>query len=704
MRVFVVTVSDRCSKGEAEDRSGPRIFEILEAHCARTNQELIIAGALVPDEIDRIRRVVTQQTDRTDPAFPTLILLSGGTGFAARDVTPEALRPIFDKEAPNIVSFMLHNGLQQTKYAWLSRAVAGIRKRSIVIAMPGSPKAVEECLAPLLDAGLEHAVQLASGEELEQSHPTATSVVPSTSRSPLREGSERHSQPSSDKDPSPLLPHLSAVPALIPYQNPVQASFLGSVNQPSVSLNQLTPRRSRVDVSPPRSGRASSPQSTHRAPSVGVASRDRISTYPMVPMAESLSIIQRVVDATGLRRPTRLPVLRAVGCVLAEPLISEFDQPPFPASCKDGYAVVASDGPGLYPVVGALTAGSRPDGFVLGSRQICRVNTGGPVPGGSDAVVQVEDTKVIDISESGEEASVLIMSRVQSGHDIRPVGCDVRAGQVILSAGTEVHAPEVGLAMSVGATSLSVLRKPVVAILSTGDELEEPQRRREAGTPNPGVPSYGKIFDSNKGMLLAAVMESGYEVLDAGIAKDNMDDTREVLRRALQSADIIITSGGVSMGEVDCVKNVLLELGATIHFGRVNMKPGKPTTFASLGDKLIFALPGNPVSAMVCYHLFVTPALRAISGKNPEPLIVQARLEQTFKLDPERPEYHRCFLRRIESAQGQDKVFVASSTGIQASHRLLSMSGANGMVVLPCGEGVLEKDSFVDVIVIGNLV
>jgi gephyrin len=151
------------------------------------------------------------------------------------------------------------------------------------------------------------------------------------------------------------------------------------------------------------------------------------------------------------------------------------------------------------------------------------------------------------------------------------------------------------------------------------------------------------------------------------------------------------------MGEVDCVKTVLLQMGATIHFGRVNMKPGKPTTFATMGRKIFFALPGNPVSAMVCFHLFAMPSIRQMSGLSFSPLIVQAQLAHDFALDRERPEYHRC---RVNSIEGKDglRTFVAESTGIQASHRLLSMSGANGMVVLPSGNGVLKKGSLADVV------
>jgi gephyrin len=241
-----------------------------------------------------------------------------------------------------------------------------------------------------------------------------------------------------------------------------------------------------------------------------------------------------------------------------------------------------------------------------------------------------------------------------------------------------------------------VIRKPIVAVLSTGDELID------ISMAGGGSPPPGKIYDSNRGMLMAALVAEGFEPFDAGIARDSIEDTRRKLRSAWNSADVIISSGGVSMGEVDCVKTVLLQMGATIHFGRVNMKPGKPTTFATMGRKIFFALPGNPVSAMVCFHLFAMPSIRQMSGLSFSPLIVQAQLAHDFALDRERPEYHRC---RVNSIEGKDglRTFVAESTGIQASHRLLSMSGANGMVVLPSGNGVLKKGSLADVVIIDKI-
>lgn len=756
MRVLVVTVSDRCSKGESTDASGPKIVELVAAYAEATNRSLQIQSCLVPDELHRIQRIITQATDRSDPQFPTLIITTGGTGFAMRDVTPEAVRPLLDKEAPGLTHYMVHIGLKYTPYAWLSRSVAGVRKRTVIVTMPGNPNAIAEVLPSLLENGLMHAVSLASGEEatsVDRYHPVATTTTHVTYDSPRRSVSPRSVSETSpvrsvgrvDHSRSPDTRHRQSPP-----QHSVSSFGPGrvpAVGQAPLMANQLTPRRTHSEPgaaaatlasnsakhgspiswqqqhSPSTSStpapRPDIPSSTEKK--TAVAWRERESLWPMVPMPDALSCIDDTVMSCGIRRTEQVPLHRALGTVLAESVHSAFNHPPFRASIKDGYAVVSSDGPGLYPVVGSLVAGAHPDGFTLRSKQICRVNTGGPVPHGADAVIQVEDTKIIDVTSEGEEQTVLIMSRAKAHQDIRPIGCDLEEGGCALDAGTTIRAPEVGLAASVGAVLLTVYRKPTVAVLSTGDELEEVNiatlRRRATAVTSSGAnvcPSPGRIFDSNKSMLMAATVEAGYEVLDAGIARDNMDDTRRKLRQAWETADVVISTGGVSMGEVDCVKAVLTELGATIHFGRVNMKPGKPTTFASLGSKLFFALPGNPVSAMVCFHLFVVPALRAASGMAPDPTVVRARLVENFKLDKQRPEHHRCILgrqtisRHVGDAEGgaeliEQEEFTAKSTGIQASHRLLSMAGANGLVVLPAGEGCLATGTLVDVIVIGPL-
>jgi gephyrin len=670
-RVAVVIVSDRCASGEAEDKTGPAIRSFLEQHPAifqtrpssahshshtdsprsKSGNEPVpttlagtphgtplgaslvpsIAVRIVPDDVQAIRAAVTKYADEQKVH---IIITSGGTGFSQRDNTPEAVGPLLHREAPGIVHAMLSYSLKQTPYAWLSRPVAGIRGRTIIICVPGSPTAAVECLTPLVDSGLDHAVELVSGNQRD-SHPGELTLL----------------------------------------IDPNEDSINRPVRSPAADATRLElPHESRPSV----------------------ANRSRQSTFEMVSMTAALDAIARnCPKPTPIGRTLGGVGTRVLGHVLAENIVSRFPHPPFRASVKDGYAVRSSEVPGSFPVQGALLAGANPSSC-LQSGHIIRVNTGGPIPDGADAVVQVEDT-TLEAADGPHEVRVHINVRATPGQDIRSVGCDLAQGAVAVSAGSVIGPPEIALAHAVGVFQIAVYRRPVVAVLSTGNELADLQSQ---GGP---IPPAGQIFDSNRSMLLAALEELGYAVVDLGIAKDEYHDTMTKLQRAIGKADVVLSSGGVSMGEVDMVKDCLLDLHATIHFGRVNMKPGKPTTFATKDRMAFFGLPGNPVSAMVCFHLFVLPYLRQFEGKSPAPTVIRAVTAESVKLDRERPEYHRCRLT-FDSAKGY---FVASSTGIQASHRLQSMAGANGLMVLPTAPSaeqvLLPAGSGVEVIVIGRL-
>uniref|UniRef100_S4RTX6 MoaB/Mog domain-containing protein n=1 Tax=Petromyzon marinus TaxID=7757 RepID=S4RTX6_PETMA len=389
-----------------------------------------------------------------------------------------------------------------------------------------------------------------------------------------------------------------------------------------------------------------------------------------------------------------------LGRVLAQDVVAKDNLPPFPASIKDGYAVrAAADGPGDRIVIGESHAGKQPVQTVMPG-QVMRVTTGAPIPSGADAVIPVEDTELLKESENGaEELEVRILSQARPGQDIRCIGQDIRRGECVLSRGSHVGPAEVGLLATVGATKVEVHRLPVVAVLSTGNELLNPEEPL-----HPGM-----IRDSNRTTLLAAIQEQGFPTIDMGIVRDQYDHTHPCRTSALeQNADVIVTSGGVSMGEKDYLKQVLtVDLQAQIHFGRVFMKPGLPTTFATAAvngiKKMIFALPGNPVSAIVTCHLFVIPALRKMQGTaDPRPTILKARLSFDVKLDS-RPEYYRCVLmwnhqEPLPWAQstGEQHTFTAHyitgiivprtrcvGTGNQLSSRLSSMRSANGLLMLP---------------------
>jgi len=348
-------------------------------------------------------------------------------------------------------------------------------------------------------------------------------------------------------------------------------------------------------------------------------------------------------------------------------------------------------------VLGPVTAGEVTACNVI-SGHVMRITTGAPLPSGADAVVQVEDTELLESDNEGRtEKMIKILSTPKPGQDIRPIGFDVSKGQQVLKALQKLGPAELGLMASLGLTEVEVFQKPKVAVLSTGNEVVSPCEETRAG----------QIRDSNKIALKSMIRKHGFEVLDLGIAADNPQDLQNKLFVGLEKADVLVSSGGVSMGEKDFLKPVLEDLlGATIHFGRVFMKPGKPTTFATTTingkRKLIFALPGNPVSAMVTFNLFVLPALRKLAGfQHPQLTKIKAKLPQPVDLDP-RPEYHRVVL----SWKLGEAVPSAISTGSQCSSRLLSMRTANALLVLPPRSDELTRinaGQIVDALIISEI-
>ena len=415
------------------------------------------------------------------------------------------------------------------------------------------------------------------------------------------------------------------------------------------------------------------------------------SPYPMLPVADALDIV--LTQAEPLPAVT-VPLTAAHGLILAQDVVAQEPLPPFPASVKDGYAVVAADGPGTYPIAGDATAGRVAD-FAVASGTVAYITTGAPVPSGADAVVMVEETE--PLSAKGEPPHVRILKQVQVGDDIRPIGSDVDKGQQVLQAGDRLDPAEVGLLATVGAAQVAVHPRPQVALLSTGDELVEPE---QAMGP-------GQIRDSNRSTLRAAVLAAGGVPVDLGIARDTQAALEERIQRGLAEADILLTSGGVSMGELDLLKP-LLENAGTVHFGRLRMKPGKPLTFATMmmdgRRKLVFALPGNPVSSLVTFYLMAVPAMRKLAGwPNPHLRRIKAQLAQSLSLDVYRPEYHRATLRWDGELHDGLGGYVAESTGSQASSRLLSMRTANALLELPQQAGELAVGSMVSALVIGSL-
>ncbi|MGB0389029.1 MAG: gephyrin-like molybdotransferase Glp [Ardenticatenaceae bacterium] len=406
----------------------------------------------------------------------------------------------------------------------------------------------------------------------------------------------------------------------------------------------------------------------------------RESPYPMISVDEALRRV--MANVAGLPVVTRR-FDEALGWVLAEDVMAADPLPPFRASTVDGFAVVAADGAGERELIGEQFAGYDAQ-LQLQPGQAARITTGAPVPNGADAVMMVE--------WSIEEAERVRFTReVKSGDFIRPIGSDIAQGQTILKAGTQLGAPEIGLLATVGATSVSVHRRPVVGVMSTGDELVDPEQ-----TPGPG-----QIRDSNRFSLIACLREAGAEALDLGIAPDSREALRDFMQAGVARCDALLTSGGVSMGELDLVKPLLEELG-TVHFGRVNTKPGKPVTFATLDGTPFFAMPGNPVSSLVSFEVFVRPALRKMSGL-PQPKWhrprVPAILAHKTRHTAARTEFQRATIHFNPSARH----FYANTTGSQQSSRLLSMVGANALIILPHGKADFQAGEQVEAMIIGPL-
>lgn len=362
-------------------------------------------------------------------------------------------------------------------------------------------------------------------------------------------------------------------------------------------------------------------------------------------------------------------LMDAQGLALAEDLSARFDSPPFDNSAVDGYALRSADAREgrVFRVVDEAPAG-RPASKSVGEGEAIKIFTGGVIPGGADAVVMVENT-----SGWGEEFE--LKKAATPGQNVRRSGEDVREGNVILNSGTEIGAPEIALAATQGYGELPVYRRPKVAVLSTGTELVAPGDREL---------SPGEIYDSNSFATMAQAREAGAEARRIAAASDDADVLRDTIREALESSDVVVTSGGVSVGEKDLVKGTLAELGVEQVFWGVKFKPGKPLFYGLRDGARFFGLPGNPVSAMVCFELFVRPALQKMMGRKGKE---RPRVEVYFDADVEN-RFGRMHAMRV-SLERTEKGWQAESVGAQGSGLVSSLTKADALALIgPESEGV----------------
>lgn len=364
-----------------------------------------------------------------------------------------------------------------------------------------------------------------------------------------------------------------------------------------------------------------------------------------------------------------VPAVDAAGRWLARAASARTDLPPFPSSAMDGYAVRASDTPGTLALAFRVAAGHA-SGETLTPGTCAAISTGGVVPDGADAVVPLERVVV-----SGDQ--VVVEEAVHVGAHVRERGGDVREGEQVLGAGTHLGPAQIGALAATGVDRVACHVRPRVAVLATGSELREP------GTPL----ERGQIYESNRALVAASLAPVGAVVEQLPVVPDDLDAHREALRRGLEH-DVLVTSGGVSVGPHDLVRSVARELGVKEVFWGVAMKPGKPLSFGVRGATLVFGLPGNPVSALVGAILFVVPALRALQGdRSPSPRYELGILAATLRRGSERDEFVRA-RRRLDG----DRVLLEPIVG-QESHMIARAAAADALVHVTRGEGELPVGS-----------
>ena len=375
---------------------------------------------------------------------------------------------------------------------------------------------------------------------------------------------------------------------------------------------------------------------------------------------------ERVLERVRTLPLEPVPIAEAAGRVLGEDARALVDLPPFESSAMDGFAVRAADLPGRLPVVEHIAAG-RPATGPLGPGESMGIATGGVVPAGADAVVPVEYVVHHD-------NDIVVDKAPEPGANVRPRGGDLRAGEVVVPAGVRLGAAAVGALAAAGVAEVHCARRPRVAVLTTGTELARPGEPLAAG----------QVYEANGTMLAAAVASAGgdIELLPA------VEDTEEAHRRSLErglTTDVLVTSGGVSVGPHDLVRRIEAELGVEEIFWRVAVKPGKPVSFGVRGETLVFGLPGNPVSSLVGFELFVRPALLALQGlASPLPRLERGRLAKSVRRNPARDE-----LLRARSRLDPDGIVLEPLEG-QESHMIARAALADALVLAPMGEGELE--------------
>jgi molybdopterin molybdotransferase len=397
----------------------------------------------------------------------------------------------------------------------------------------------------------------------------------------------------------------------------------------------------------------------------------------MISLAEALARIEaRVLPVIACER---LPIRDCLNRVNNEAVTSPRDVPPSANSAMDGYAIaidsLAHGGIVEFDLAGSAFAG-KPFTGTCGAGQCVRIMTGALIPEDTDTVVMQEQ------AETGQDGKIRIDAEHRSGENIRRAGEDIKQGETVIEAGARLNPADLGVLASLGIAKLQVRRKPVVAFFSTGDELVAVGEELEPGM----------IYDSNRYSLHGMLARLQVDILDLGVVRDNPDSMRAALEEAANRADLIISTGGVSVGEADYIKPALADLG-TAEFWKIAIKPGRPLTFGQIGSSIFMGLPGNPVAVMVTFSQFVEPAIEALSGTRIRP----PRLIPARALDSLRKKTGRTEFQRGLASLDADNRWQVGKTGKQGSGILTSMSRANCLIVLPDGSAGVEPGDEVSI-------
>uniref|UniRef100_H2Z0L5 molybdopterin adenylyltransferase n=1 Tax=Ciona savignyi TaxID=51511 RepID=H2Z0L5_CIOSA len=679
---------------------------------------------IVPDDINEIKATLCSWTDVLGV---DLIISVGGTSFQPRAVMPEATRAVIEKEATVLQTAIHLQCLKENPISLLYRGVAGIRKKTLIINLPENVQSAAACLEKI-SLILPIAIGQMKGEK------TTDKVIENllSKQKQFPDKTKDFNLPFTPQSTPENLPvirenRLDSGSVVLPSLDLNQSDFGGSHSTPitvdshQISVNahsQIDTHNIAIDTHQISVADHHTPIIDHHTPIVDhhtpivdhhtaitehhtavdehhaldsqndhdLARRNRIYPYPPVSLEKAFGLVVSNTDSTPV---TVVQLKDSPNYTLAEDVLANESVPPLPTSILDGYAVIAADTPGNLEVINSKSSDVLLQ-YVTPGRCV-RVSTGSLLPSGADSVVKVEDTTILREAADGNcELVVRVNTTVKSGDLIRANGSDLKRGEVVLKAGTKLKHIAIGMLAAAGVSKIRVHKLPVIAVLSIGDKLVEPDKESLR---------VDEIRDTNRLTLLLLLKQQGFPTMDYGTLTGDRARIKSTLVSAYQNglskiaSDLVISTGGCSMGEKDIVKSVIQEIGGTLQFGRVAIKPGAPACFATLNTgsskKLFFCLPGArvPVPALTAYYLLVKPCLQKLCGsKSVAPTVVKARVSTDIELGPG-PEYQRAALRY----EPNEVVPYADVTGNQIISRLQSMADAKLLLLLPAATPTLPS-------------